>query len=669
MTAQGDKLDRVIETVQRVDGAHHTTNQLLFSDNNDHVVAVREHGTPAQQLISLWPSVRCVLDSAQLEIHADYVAYAEDRPSLDPFARRPSSQTARGSSSLTTSIRSTPVPQGLSSHRADSGQRPHTNQSGSRADGGLDLDLDRNTLKTLFASYLLHMHILHPFLNKHTLRAMLDTFMEKFANDPTRANPESGSSLPHEPSRKRNRSQIHNDVDRNDTSTSFRLWRDPQQIENATICLVLALGKICMHQDHLPSVFDDAPDVETLFSQRDSRDEQSQYVSPWSVPLNSSTSTVVDYASTRANVSPPGTSEDPFEGPANFDSKQHERNLDAVPGLAYYTVASAMLGGQADGTTLAHAQLFALAGLYKAQLARVRESLSWISKAGRIVQLLIQAEWLSNAGPLPTLPMLRNSSSAHPDSIDAYRAAVRLTAWIVLPLESDILAELKFPSSGLPALEPVPYNIPDCSVTDTDLHGITENCYTHEMVVLFHSAQTFLHTRLDCALGEINGGWDSDRSAMKVQDILRSHESILDRWRNQLPDTLRWDNDDTPSPDILHARLRAKYWEVRYVITRPFLDFAMHIMPFIKRPADVGRFAVDAKGYTRELAEVRLLEAIAGVPKNEIWEAVRSCIDAAMQSTVAFDGITDRVIVTNIHGTAHAYVVRPAQQLLSFFTC
>lgn len=41
---------------------------------------------------------------------------------------------------------------------------------------------------------------------------------------------------------------------------------------------------------------------------------------------------------------------------------------------------------------------------------------------------------------------------------------------------------------------------------------------------------------------------------------------------------------------------------------------------------------------------------------TEILRSAKQCIDAAMQSTEAFDGVRqrERLVVTNIFGTAHA---------------
>ena len=146
-----------------------------------------------------------------------------------------------------------------------------------------------------------------------------------------------------------------------------------------------------------------------------------------------------------------------------------------------------------------------------------------------------------------------------------------------------------------------------------------------------------------------------DQPLSQVQEMLTGHEAILAGWRESLPVGLRWNDDDPPPSEILPARLRAKYWGARYVINRPFLDYALHIMPHVKDDTHtVEAAAKDAHGNPRDRADIHLFKAIQQMGDSEIWQAAKRCIDAAMHSTVAFDGMPDRLIVTNIHGTAHA---------------
>jgi len=66
------------------------------------------------------------------------------------------------------------------------------------------------------------------------------------------------------------------------------------------------------------------------------------------------------------------------------------RNIDILPGLAYYAYATDILGNLYGGNELAHAQAFLLAGLYMGQYARVLESWSWISSACRVCHILVK---------------------------------------------------------------------------------------------------------------------------------------------------------------------------------------------------------------------------------------------------------------------------------------
>ena len=145
-----------------------------------------------------------------------------------------------------------------------------------------------------------------------------------------------------------------------------------------------------------------------------------------------------------------------------------------------------------------------------------------------------------------------------------------------------------------------------------------------------------------------------DQPLNEVQEMLMGHEAVLSAWRNSLPAKLAWSDNDPPASDILSARLRAKYWGARYVVNRPFLDYALHIMAHVRNGKKVADVARDVHGNPRDKAEIHLFEAIEGLGETEIWQACRRCIEAAMQSTIALDEVPPRLVVTNIHGTAHA---------------
>ncbi|KAK4551155.1 hypothetical protein LTR86_011304, partial [Recurvomyces mirabilis] len=87
----------------------------------------------------------------------------------------------------------------------------------------------------------------------------------------------------------------------------------------------------------------------------------------------------------------------------------------------------------------------------------------------------------------------------------------------------------------------------------------------------------------------------------------------------------------------------------------PFLDYTLHIMPAIKSGRSIRDVARDVHDGPRHEADIHIFEAIRGMSDLDAWAACRRCIDAAVQSTVAFDSVPEHdLIVTNIHGTAHA---------------
>jgi hypothetical protein len=99
---------------------------------------------------------------------------------------------------------------------------------------------------------------------------------------------------------------------------------------------------------------------------------------------------------------------------------------------------------------------------------------------------------------------------------------------------------------------------------------------------------------------------------------------------NVIAPTLKWDEKDLPATDILGARLRAKFYGAKVITYRNFLLSILQISPNEKLKPEVVQYAI-------------------------------KCIKALIKSTTAFYGLGDpgskRLMVTNIWGTAHAYVL------------
>jgi hypothetical protein len=579
-----------------------------------------DHRTAPHKLIVLWPSVRPLLQEAKVDVNDGYVMEAEDRGVLLLYGRGEGIEEQDGTqpggpaspAHSEDSFSDVPsAPEGIWGCGLPTYAYPASeSRSHSYTVGGLKpdgtLDLDQTSILKLWDSYLKHMHVMHPFLDKARTGKSINKFITRYC--PNRHHTHNTWAVGDgEPDRPTKRQRSNGPTSSQGIGADEFRWERFVDTErspsNAVIYLVLALGKICAHKEDL------------LGSRRSSFDER-------------------------------------------LSSSQTATNVEIIPGIAYYAKAAEILGDQGDGNDLIHAQMFLLAGLYKGQLARVKESMSWITKAGRVVLSLLERYKLYND----------NYWTAHGDVhkqhekgqmpiTDMRQNLIVLASWTCLQLESDILAELRLPSSGIQNIENLllmPHNLPKEEKYENLLFHEDKKGKSSENVMLFYTAQMFLRKRLNQVHRQLYGPDCLEQPLAEVRAILHAHEAILHGWRAMLPPDLKWGDDEPPPSGILSARLRAKYWGARYVINRPFLDYVLHILPHVKRGSSVEEVALDVNRNPRDKADIHLFKAIKSMEESEIWKACKRCIEAAMQSTSAFHSIPDRLIVTNIHGTAHA---------------
>jgi hypothetical protein len=192
--------------------------------------------------------------------------------------------------------------------------------------------------------------------------------------------------------------------------------------------------------------------------------------------------------------------------------------------------------------------------------------------------------------------------------------------------------------------------------------------------MLFYSAQIHLRRILNNAHKELytakNQSEESKRGLEWAGHIPNTLEYQLQEWRRTLPQPLQWDDTEPPSTDINEARMRAKYYGARYIIARPFLYIGVHKMDLpplaceaSQNGSPVTPMEIDQKAQNRQLMDLTKSQ-------QRLIEVSKRCVDAAIQSTIAFDRvginpdipwrmgdsnhIPERFIVTNIFGTAHA---------------
>lgn len=135
-------------------------------------------------------------------------------------------------------------------------------------------------------------------------------------------------------------------------------------------------------------------------------------------------------------------------------------------------------------------------------------------------------------------------------------------------------------------------------------------------------------------------------------------DEMLEAWRSVLPAHLKWNDEDDPADNINDARLRAKFYGAQYIIHRPFLRLILD-----NEVTDRSAMSPPKTTFT-PLNERRTgpmgppnLDLDQDIPAD-IQRSAEICVKAAMNSTTAFDKIIERqrLVVTNVFGTAHAYV-------------
>ena len=341
-----------------------------------------DHTTPAHQLLEEWPSMKTFYENLPAWRNlaerghkiTDYpMVFEQDRGLIRVWgigegqdandgAQGPSSPESNDSDASSPA----PVREGIwgyppADHSSPStlggDATPHSRETV----GGLGPDGKPNfqsvTLWRLHSSYMQHIHSLHPFLNPSKLRKMISEFSAVYSPDSkgkTAASP--GSAVP---------GYLNAGVKRKRSSSAFGDHYTPVQdpsvngiersLRNAIVLLVLALGKVCEYEEPLP-----APQSERGLTSDGS----------WGFTRGS-----------------PHSANNSF----SEEMETPQRNIDIIPGMAYYSYATDILGNQQGGNTVAHAQAMLLAALYLGQFARALESWSWINNACRISLVLIKA--------------------------------------------------------------------------------------------------------------------------------------------------------------------------------------------------------------------------------------------------------------------------------------
>jgi hypothetical protein len=509
--------------------------------------------------------------------------------------------------------------------------------------GGLNADkslrIDCTTVKRLFDAYMKNIWVMYPIFAFGRIKAQAENFMSRYSPydvlDHTHARSPAFSGV-------KGKAEYMEEAPEPHAKESGYCGPPRRPIDhspdNAIMLLILALGKLCEHDDFIALLEYERPPDHTGAYGHDS---------PPSIVKDSPTQSTSSYS----NVASPA--------PRNLSNPP--MNVDLIPGLAYYTEAIHIISELGGNRTLAFAHAYILAGLYMGILGRVMQSWHWINQATQLIANF-QRKYYKDIMRRPRVPEADEKMFENEENNPDFRELLVLAFYTCHQLEGDIRAELDtLPASGLIVEDrdgrcvkwpgPLP-GVPHQSQGLTlPLFGDTIPDW---MLVSYHlTAQLILRNMLNRTHRMLYGDLEKEGTAETTAAELWNG---LQSWRTRMHPRLQW-NDDSPLPnDILSARTRAKYYGAAYIINRPFLYKALY--PQEGSP-QIGPF--DYEEITKIELETDLHNERAW-DKDNLGVRCRLCILSALKSTVAFDGLfyshrgplTRRPKLSNIHGTAAA---------------
>ncbi|KAF6814530.1 hypothetical protein CMUS01_12632 [Colletotrichum musicola] len=500
------------------------------------------------------------------------------------------------------------------------------------------------------ASFMANIFTMHPIIMPGDLNLLVKRFLDSVAiNGDRKAKPTNPGIAKFAPpptqyadaSSKRKRSPSGDQVE--EPVLSKRPGRPHRTIESALVLVVLALGKVCLHQERIP---DPAPTPETEHSTNSPMTRNGHPSSPGPAAHTSPPA----YASHQSSGLP-----SPKEQNNNYSSRRpslqgsgaktggqsYKRNYDIIPGLEYMAVACDILGQHQVGWTLKHAQVFILCGLYYGQLGRVIESHAHLLNADRALQMIMQRKITDGSPDAPGQITNRR------DNI------VLITYWTCLQLISDIVAELKLPlSQVLNYEEMMPY--PNMTMMANEIPVEVIKLYFGQLYL--RKQLNKIHNTLykpDPPGQEPPHPIDKFTKAMDIQRGLQSFQWI--------PPEYHFTEDDPPATNLNEARLRAKYWGTQTLIYRQILKLVLDIGVRTRKQDEgttptsdtAGGLGVFSHGDARSFIGHSVTTSDELGPQVE--EYTKAGLKAFIRSTEAFHGVdSKRLLVTNIFGTAHA---------------
>ncbi|KAK6082081.1 hypothetical protein SCUP234_04394 [Seiridium cupressi] len=521
----------------------------------------------------------------------------------------------------------------------------------------INMELDRPTVKQYVQSFKDNVLNMHPILIPRQLDAMVAVFLDSLPQAPSKSSNKiaakfvqsGGSSIAPpgpETGSKRKRSPA---VEEQTPTMPFQKAgiQVARSINSALVLSVLALGKICLHKGKIPELVPDHDNLQASsspFFRNGVMSSPSQGSPPGFTPNQTSqlpSPKEIDRSLSSRRASVQGSN-------STVKGQNLKRNIDVVPGLDYLGLAEDIIGGNIGGFTLKHVYVELFLGLYYGQLGRVIESWSHIQLAGRNLQVVLRPS-------LSRLSEMKRNNQAPQSGRDNQLA---FAFWTCLQLEryvetdgpniyaankpSDILAELPMPHSGILTYEEaMPY--PNL---DTQVNGGYD-----EKVLISYQAQLWVRRQLNQVHNKLYG-LDSSDDMTVMEKKMNELQAMLTKsiW---VPRQFQFSDDEPPAPEILAARLRAKYWGSQVILYRKYIDMILHDQ---RLPDHAYRGPPPHRSdWEVHNIDQQYVRAPPGMDPRALNYA-RLGITALIESTRAFHGLdrNHRILVTNVFTTAHA---------------
>ncbi|KAL3587520.1 hypothetical protein FPOAC2_13417 [Fusarium poae] len=403
-----------------------------------------------------------------------------------------------------------------------------------------------------------------------------------------------------------------------------RTGRPDRSIHTALVLTVLALGSVCLHRDNVPDAVLRNGAIPPPSDRRSRRRCSSQSHSSSGLPSPK------EEGDTKLDDRPL------FRGAgASGAGSSPTRNYEVIPGLEYFAYATDILGNHTGAYNMKNVYANIFAGLYHGQLGRPMESFAFIHTASHKLQAIMR----------PSLDKMRRIKRNNEFIQETKYNQFSLAFWTCLQLESDIIAEMQLPPSGLLSHEDdMPH--PNMSLLQGFDQRILDS-YPGQLYLRTHLNS--IHRMFYAPEDPAKPGKDKFGNVGVVSDAVSGMHWVAP--------SFAFREDDPPADDILAARLRAKYWGAQVITYRPFIQQILQFSHSIKNHASSPNFPSVISEFRQDITAPAMHPKARthGDIDPQVVELAKKGIKALIESTRAFHGLGDkRPIITNVFGTAHA---------------